>query len=230
MGYYQLNDDGTKKLVEGYDMNHGEQYESLVESNVMSEANVDALHEKYHKIGVLHHIFIPFVIDGEDVPAVDKSAKDELSDDEVKEIMKENYSKLEHILLEENIDDLYKKHHTIEEAQSIWDSGIDPNSPFYQDLYELFYRKVKDLVAEEGMESLINETFSIYWQPPAPVSFFGPESKLEVLEKNENSFKIKQTKEIGPQDVGGDSYDIVYIVKYVKEDHMWKFAGAEKQK
>ena len=133
--------------------------------------------------------------------------------------MKENYGKLEVILLEENINELYDKHYEIEDGQKIWESGVDPNGPFYEDVYELLYPKVKDLVAKEGMESLINEKYSLFWQPPAPISFYGPyEYDLEVLTKDNERFKVKQTKEIGPQDVGGDAYNLIYIIDYVKED------------
>lgn len=148
---------------------------------------------------------------------------------ETENIMEENYVELEDILLEGNLNDMYDEHHNQEEGDEIWKEGVDPDDPFYREVYDLLYPKVEDLVAEEGMESLINEKFSLFWQPPAPVSFYGPSYDIEVLDKDSESFQVEQTKEIGPQDVGGESEDLVYIIDYVKEDDKWKFAGAEKQ-
>lgn len=244
--FYRLGADGIERWKEGYEENMAEEsYKSLLEPGTYSATNpgidpdesmieeyVETINGKYREDKIIEHSFTPFVLDEEGTDeAVGKNEKEvELSDDEIKNIMKENYSELEELLLEDSISDLYEKHHEIEEAQSIWKTGVDPNSPFYEDMYELLYPKVNELVAEAGMESLINEKYSLYWQPPATISFFGPSPDLEVLDKDKESFKIKQTKVIGPQEVGGESYDLIYIVEYVKEDDKWKFAGAEMQK
>lgn len=238
--FYMLNDDGTKKWQHGYEIDLGEEsYRYLSDpeketpayfESAMTKVDAEAINERYNEIGKIEHSFTPFVSDEEKTEGKEEE-KDEsvLSDDDVKEVMRKNYSKLEELLQEENINDLYDKYYDVDDAEKIWKSGVDPSSPFYEDVYELLYPKAKDLVAEEGMESLINEKFSMFWQPPAPISFYGPSPDLEVLEKDSESFKIKQTKEIGPQEKGGTSHDLVYIVKYVKEDGKWKFAGARKQ-
>lgn len=57
--------------------------------------------------------------------------------------MKENYEKLEPILLEGNVMNNFKKYYRIEEAQQTFESGIDPNSAFYEELYQWLYPKVK---------------------------------------------------------------------------------------
>ena len=229
MGYYQLNKDGTRELIDGYHLNDRGEYEHIVDSSPMTEKDIDEMVKKYNDIGIINHAFTPFVLDEAENEVSQQAENKELSDEEAKRIMEENYKRLEAILLDISIDHLYQKHHTIDEAQSIWESGVDTNSPFYEDMYNLLISKVGNLVTDEGMESLINEKFSMYWQPPATISLYGPKPHLEVIEKEDDSFIIKQTKEIGPQEAGGKSIDIVYIVKYVKQDGSWKFAGAEKQ-
>lgn len=80
------------------------------------------------------------------------------------------------------------------------------------------------------MESLINIKFRMDWNHPGVVTFYGPEYELDVLEKGQNYFVLKQTKKISPQDVGLEGYDVINRVKFVKENEEWKFAGAEEQK
>lgn len=228
-GFYTLSDDGTYELEEGYEINDDGKYKDSLDSDrILTETEIKAIHKKYEEADLMQHSFTPFVLETEENNETEKDAG--MSDEEAKDIMRENYSVLGDLLLEDVINDLYEKYHDIDEAQDMWKSGVDPNTPFYNDVHELLYPKVKHLVAEEGMESLINEKFSLYWSPPSTISFYGPSPDLEVLGKTENSFKIKLTKEIGPQDIGGKSYDIMYIVKYVKEDDEWKFAGVKKQK
>lgn len=52
--------------------------------------------------------------------------------------------------------------------------------------------------------------------------FFGPEVKIEPTGQKENHFQVKAKKEIGPQDVGGQSYELIYALAYVNEEGRWK--------
>lgn len=229
---YQLDPDGARKWRAGYEGNYGQSatYKAISdpESNtgkVVTQEELNVLRKKYSESKILDHSFTPFLSKKEKTAG----KSDALSDKEIENIVKVNYSELEGPLMDIYLGDLFEQYHDASEGQEIWESGVSPSDPFYQDVYKMLYPEVKDLAAEEGMESLINEAFSIYWQPPAPGSFFGPSYDLEVLDKDSKHFKVKQTKEIGPQDVGGESYILVYVIDYVKKDGKWKFAGFKKE-
>lgn len=237
MGYYRINEQGEAELKEGYDLDTSGRYVDLMHtSKIMDESEVDVLHKKYSdNIGLIKHLFTPFII--EEGEAATKSENNQekqaveqsLSMEEVEQLVNENYKKIEAILLEDNIESLYTKQHDFDEAQAIWESGVDPSSTFYREMYQLLYPKLNHLVAAEGMESIINEKFSLYWQPPAVTIFFYPNNELELLEMSQDHFTVKQTQIIPPQDLGGSEERIVYKVFYKQENNEWKFAGAEKQ-
>lgn len=223
-GYYKLSHDGIKSLKEGYEENakHGtykkltEQRESMEE---MGEEEVKRLGWKYEAIEVIEPSFTPFV-----------SEEVELSDDEIEDVVRGSYSELETSLREIYLGNLFEQYSDSLDGQKVWKSGVDANLPFYQDVHNVLYPEVEDLAVEDGMEFLINEAYSLFWQPTESVSFYGPAYDLEVLAKESERFRVKQTKEIGSQDIGGTSYDIVYVIDYVKKDGKWMFAGAKKQK
>ncbi|HSJ37577.1 MAG TPA: S8/S53 family peptidase [Planococcus sp. (in: firmicutes)] len=232
--FYQLNDDGTQQWQAEFEKSTGEDpvYKSLTDPDgLMAEVGIETINEKYKESDIIGHSFIPFVLNKEDEGGelAEVKKNPELSDDEIDYIMRENYRKLEMSLSGVYINNLFDTYYSLEDGQRIWDTGVNPNDPFYKDIYELLYPEVKELAVQEGMEFLINEAYSIFWQPTAPGSFYGPSYDLEVLTKDSGKFKVKQTKEIGPQDIGGTSYEIKYIIDFVKEDDKWKFAGAEKQ-
>ena len=77
------------------------------------------------------------------------------------------------------------------------------------------------------MEAFINAMFSRYYDPVATDSFFKPEGDYEIVEQTEDQFTLKQTKIIGPQEAGGNSYLYVYHITYGLEDDGWKFADLE---
>lgn len=72
----------------------------------------------------------------------------------------------------------------------------------------------------------------MYWNLVGSVTFYSPRYDLEVIEKENDYFVLKQTKEIPSQDaaVTTESTYEIYHVKFVKENDEWKFAGAELQK
>lgn len=230
--YYELSNNGVKNLKVGYQENaaHGtyqrlnEKRESMEE---ISEAEVEKSLLQYQAIEYIEPLFTPFLSEAE-VEKSDKEAK--LTDDEIEKIVRENYDKIEGPLIEVNVSNLFDKYYDVEDAQEIWESGVDPNHPFYKDIHDLFYPEVEELVLEDGMEFLINEAYALFWQPTEPISFYGPAYDLEVLAKESDRFAVKQTKIIGPQDIGGTSYDVVYIIEYEREDGKWMLAGAKKQK
>ncbi len=225
LGYYTLNDDGSPELIDGYEtINQPEgKYKSVTNpEEALTQDDVDDLHKEYNDKRV-EHLFTPFVLGEEGIP----------------EIVKENYNRLKVPMLDVSFgqtsldgltaSDLFQKHHDEKDVDQLWKKGIDPKGPFYKDMYDLMYPGMEDLSTKEGMEFIIHETFMMIWKPATPSSFFGS-GKIDVLEENNDRFKVKQTITVGPHDVGGESYDIVYILDYVKEDDQWKFAGGKEEK
>src|SRR5699024_6981288 len=179
MGYYGINEQGEAEMKEGYDLDTSGRYIDLMNtSKIMDKSEVDVLHKKYSdNIGLIKHLFTPFIIEEGEVAAHSENAQQKqaieqsLSMEEVEQLIKENNKKIETILFEADIESLYTKEHDFDEAQAIWESGVDPKSPFYKAMYQLLYPKLNHLVAEEGMESIVNAKFSMYWQAPVPTIF-----------------------------------------------------------
>lgn len=228
--FYTLNDDGTVEMKTGYEEEKGVElrYKSLSNpEELLTDADVEKINEKYRPIDIINHSFTPFVINGGESAKQENESK--LSDGELETIIKESYQKISTSLSEVYIGDLFEKYYDYDDGETIWNSEVNPNHPFYDEVYQLVYPAVSDYVAEKGMETIINEAFSLYWQPAAPPSFYEAPYDFEVIVKGNEFFKFKQTREIGPQDYGGDSYHENYLIDFVKEDGVWKFAGAEKQ-
>lgn len=237
LGYYHLKSNGEKNVIDGFKLNNSGEFVNLVdEDELMSEAAKKDLVSQYNNIKITKHTFNPFVTKTQtkEEQTKNKQAKKKqtkLTDDAMKNIMYDTYHSLEDILLEDSIEDIFNEHHKIKEAQEIYESGIDPNSPLYEDLYDLLYPKVKHLVAKEGMESFINIKFAMYWNPVGNITFYSPGYHLEVVNQRNNQFVLKQTKELPTQDVevtSKSTYDI-YHVRFIKEKDDWKFAGAIKK-
>lgn len=65
----------------------------------------------------------------------------ELSDEEIKEIINEIYSELGSA--GELMSEKYEEHYETIDLEDFMDSGVDPNHPFYEEVYELYYPEVK---------------------------------------------------------------------------------------
>lgn len=118
--------------------------------------------------------------------------------------------------------------HSYEEAEKMWEKGLDTDTAFYKEMHDLYASQVDHIVSDEGMEAFINAMFSSYYKTVAPDSFFKPEGDYEILQQSEDHFTIKQTKVIDPQEMGGPSYRYVYHISYELEDGTWKFADLER--
>lgn len=154
----------------------------------------------------------------------ESDSKEALTDDELKGIVETNYNEIENALKDMPLNDLYDQHHDYEDGQEMWASGVNPDTPFYKDVKELFYPKVEGLVTEkEGMQFIIDEKFADFHNP-AGISFFTPFNEIEILSKETDTFKIKQIIE-QKQDIDISYYE--FIIDYKKEDGKWKLAGGE---
>lgn len=224
--FYELGITGIKELKNGYEENAAsETYKKLEEPGESGESmtldEVKGLISRYEATQRINPSFTPFIIKDDEQLVI--------SDEGIEDIVRKSYSMIEKPLGEVYLGELFENYYDYADGQNLYNSGIDTKLDFYKDVHEIFYPEVMDLAIENGMEFLINEAFALFWQPTEPISFYGPAYDLEVLRKDDVSFTVRQTKEIGPQDIGGTSYHIVFIIDYVKEDGKWLFAGAKKQ-
>lgn len=89
------------------------------------------------------------------------------------------------------------------------------------------------MVNKEEMESVISAEFLLSRHHKNPTVFYPTYDHLEVLTKDSEDFKVKQTIVATQDDDSGkgNNYDNdqIYIAEFSKEDGKWKFAGSEKQ-
>lgn len=154
----------------------------------------------------------------------EKDTEEALTDDEIKDIMTENYNEIEAALNNLPLNNLFDQYHDYQDGEEIWISGVNSETPFYKDVHALFYPKVKDLVTDKaGMKFLIDQKFADFHNP-AGISTFTPFDDLEILSKEIDTFEIKQIIE-QQQDVEISYYE--FILNYKKEDGKWKLADGE---
>src|SRR5699024_12239185 len=118
-----------------------------------------------------------------------------------------SYEKLnEYLLQAHQVNDMFERYHSYDEAETIWQQGLDPSSAFYQEIEAWIAPQVEDLVTKDGLEAFINALFSRYYKTVAPDSFTQPAGEFEILAQTDDSFKLEQKKTIPAQEIGGSSY------------------------
>lgn len=167
--------------------------------------------------------------DSIDIPIEDDKSsesiieKAEMNDSDIEEIVADNYEKVIQTLNENEsaVSDIFNNNAETMDYMAFMESGVDPNDPFYDDMYTLLYPQVENIVAEQGMKDLINTEFLLFNNPRNATPFSPTFDRLEIVEKNDSQFKIKKIATMS------DSDQLIYIVEFIKEDDKWKFYGAK---
>lgn len=219
---FSVNKDGEVVEDEVFEFD-GNNY--LSEKQSLTEAELQAMFEALREnVGELEIDFIPFIDEDKEVGQTDGA----LSLSEMTAIMETSYEKLnEYLLQAHQVNDMFERYHSYDEAETIWQQGLDPSSAFYQEIEAWIAPQVEDLVTKDGLEAFINALFSRYYKTVAPDSFTQPTGEFEILAQTDDSFKLEQKKTIPAQEIGGSSYLDVFHVTYEKEDGTWKFADLE---
>lgn len=232
--YYKLNNDGSKQEFFTYYERADKSgfYEDASDSaHPISTLEIEEINKKHLETDIINHSFTPFVIDWEAVPER-KEIEARLSDEEIENLLNNSYQEIEPAVMDVHFKDLpvlFDKYYDYSDGEDMSKNGVNPNHPFYEDVYALIYPNVSDVVSEKGMETLVNQSFSYYWDPASPSSFMAGPNEIDVLINENAFFRVKQTNEIGPQDYGSDPYYETYLIDFIKEEGTWKFAGSEKE-
>lgn len=217
--YYNLKEDGTKDIKDEYFFEGAtETYKPSEDSDeILSEAEVEEIRKKYGEPEDL--TFTPFL---------QVEANESLvNNDQAKEIKEQIYGQLSNFLLGNMLDDRFDEYLADGEVEEIWQNGVDSDSDFYKAAYEAYYDEAKHLVTEAGMKAYIEAKIHYKHYGPAPSTFIPNDKSLEIISQDAEQFTLEQTIEIGPQDVDGDSYDIVFHITFAREDHVWKLEAIE---
>lgn len=156
----------------------------------------------------------------------------EVTDEEIEEVVEETYKEIIDMTIENesSISEIVNESSEDIDTADFMENGVDPDHPFFEEMHDLLYPQMEELVAQQGMEDIIDNAFLLYMNPRNITPFSPTYDELDVLEKDNDYFEIKQSASPGVEsNDNDDSEPVIFMVEFEKEDGQWKFLGEERE-
>lgn len=158
-------------------------------------------------------------------------SKEKITDGKISKIVNRNYEEIVRVMVKSElaISELLNESSEKINVVKFMESGVDTSHPFYGEMYSLLYPRMKKVVSKQGMGTIIDNAFLLFMNTRNTTPFSPSFDKLEVLEKDNAYFKIKQSTQLtAHSNDRAEEKWVEYIIEFIRENGQWKFLGAQK--